>query len=581
MTWAHYLLQVNIYLVVFYGFYKLLLDKETYFTLNRIYLLSAGVFSVIIPFLRIEWFVSQPAVQPVYTGAVQINDYLAQVSLAEAQPQSFGLGQWLVLIYFTGVAFMIIRLAVRLLSVKELLSRPSDGNAFSFFRTKLVDPALPGLSTINRHEEVHIRQWHTADLIFFELVSAFLWFNPVIYLYKKAAQNIHEYLADEAAAKFQGDKEQYALLLLSNAFKIPQSELVNSFFNKSLIKKRIFMLHKERSRKIGLIKYGLFLPLFAIALVMSSATIRRSKQIKAIADEIPAEQPIAVAKRVVAAVERQAPNLKAAQQLVRVEETKQTNQDIFKEFYTYMMKAMRYPPLAAQQGKAGTRIINFTITDGELFDITKTSETPSLGMDEEIIRVMKRYDDYTKLPNGKFSLPVEFILADSSKEIKGSDTDSQIIPGYTRLSKIVIRGYTKQKINTTVAEPPSDVSIQSSSTTNTEGGKVYEFTTIDRQPTFPGGIKEFFAFIQRTVQYPQEALQHNVHGKVYVSFIVETDGQLANIKIERKLGYGTDEEAVRLIKSSPNWEPGTKDGKPVRVKFNLPIAFNLAKEDNN
>jgi hypothetical protein len=89
MSWAHYLLQVNIYLIVFFCFYKLLLDKETYFILNRIYLIASGVLSLAIPFLRFEWFTTQPVAQRMYIGVDQLNGFVTQVGDINSSAEKF------------------------------------------------------------------------------------------------------------------------------------------------------------------------------------------------------------------------------------------------------------------------------------------------------------------------------------------------------------------------------------------------------------------------------------------------------------------------------------------------------------
>src|SRR5215217_466943 len=296
MNWAHYILQANIYLIVFYGFYKLLLDKETYFMLNRIYLLSAGILSLSIPFVRFEWFTTQPVAQPVYMGVDQLNELLMLAQPAQEAPDLFTAGNIAVAIYITGLLVFIFKLLFQLLAIRTLFARSASGVAFSFFNKKIVDHQLPGQQTIHKHEEIHIRQMHTLDVLFFEIISILNWFNPIVYLYKRTIKNIHEYLADEEAARFQGDKKEYALLLLSSAFGVNPHNLTNSFFNKSLIKKRIFMLHKERSTKTAIMKYGLFVPLFAVALILSSATIRNNEEIREVADKLPLEAPINTVK---------------------------------------------------------------------------------------------------------------------------------------------------------------------------------------------------------------------------------------------------------------------------------------------
>lgn len=106
---------------------------------------------------------------------------------------------------------------------------------------------------------------------------------------------------------------------------------------------------------------------------------------------------------------------------------------------------------------------------------------------------------------------------------------------------------------------------------------IYDFVNLEIQPAFPGGIDKFYAYLSKAIRFPEAAQEANVQGKVFVSFIVEKDGRLTDIKVERKLGYGTDEEAVRVLKSSPKWTPGIQNGSKVRVKYNIPISFSLAQ----
>lgn len=98
-------------------------------------------------------------------------------------------------------------------------------------------------------------------------------------------------------------------------------------------------------------------------------------------------------------------------------------------------------------------------------------------------------------------------------------------------------------------------------------------------PEFPGGQEKLFAFIAKNVVYPKEALKKNKEGRVLISFIIEKDGSVSNVKpLKPKsewIGYGLEEEACRVVYLMPNWSSGTIDGKPVRVKFTLPILFQL------
>jgi TonB family protein len=471
MSWAHYLLQVNIYLIIFYGFYKLLLDKETYFVLNRIYLIISALSSFIIPFLRFEWFNKQDVSKHVYVGVDQLNSLISQIVVSQNDAQTFNWGNLIVAIYILGVMFFFAKLIFQLLAIKKIVNNKDSGQAFSFFRKKIVSSNLPEVNTIDVHENIHIKQLHSLDVIFFEIVGILTWFNPIIYFYKSTIKNIHEYLADEVAAKFKGDKEAYTMLLLSQAFGINPNHLANGFLNKSTIKKRVFMLHKQKSTKIAVLKYGLFVPLFALTLVLSSATIRQNKKLLNVAAKIP---------------------------LNKVDD-----------------------------------LLNKTI-DSSLSIVDLLPPKPPLN---EVNRGKKHLND-KKISNIN-SLGFTKNVQNQSKQIK----ETSVI-GYE----------TKQ-------EALED--------------KIYNFVSLSTQPTYPGGQNEFYKFIGTNIKYPKEALAKEIQGKVYVSFVVEKNGELSEFKIDRSLGGGTDEEAIRVLKMSPNWNPAILDGQTVRVKYNLPIQFTL------
>jgi len=105
--------------------------------------------------------------------------------------------------------------------------------------------------------------------------------------------------------------------------------------------------------------------------------------------------------------------------------------------------------------------------------------------------------------------------------------------------------------------------------------KVY--TSVERVPSFPGGIEAFYNFLAKNIVYPKAARNNNTQGKVILSFIVETDGKLTGVKVARGIGDGCDEEAQRVVKLSSPWNPGTQNGSPVRVAYSVPINFALSK----
>lgn len=102
------------------------------------------------------------------------------------------------------------------------------------------------------------------------------------------------------------------------------------------------------------------------------------------------------------------------------------------------------------------------------------------------------------------------------------------------------------------------------------------FTVVEESPSFPGGDAARIKFLQENIKYPQIARESSIQGTVYVTFVVERSGKVTDVRVLRGIGGGCDEEAVRVIKAMPNWQPGKQRGKPVRVQFNMPIKFTLA-----
>lgn len=101
--------------------------------------------------------------------------------------------------------------------------------------------------------------------------------------------------------------------------------------------------------------------------------------------------------------------------------------------------------------------------------------------------------------------------------------------------------------------------------------EILDFT--DVEPQYPGGPDEMALFLQSNIVYPEYAREHNEQGVVYVQFVVNTDGSIVNVVVLKGVSSALDEEAVRVIKLMPNWIPGEQKGKPVRVRYVIPINF--------
>jgi periplasmic protein TonB len=101
------------------------------------------------------------------------------------------------------------------------------------------------------------------------------------------------------------------------------------------------------------------------------------------------------------------------------------------------------------------------------------------------------------------------------------------------------------------------------------------FSVVEVMPSFPGGNQEFYAYVSKNLKYPRRALRANVEGKVVLQFVVAEDGDIRNVEVLKGIGYDCDEEAVRVLQSSPNWIPGKQQGRNVKVRVMVPLTFNI------
>lgn len=119
--------------------------------------------------------------------------------------------------------------------------------------------------------------------------------------------------------------------------------------------------------------------------------------------------------------------------------------------------------------------------------------------------------------------------------------------------------------------------LVSSANAQVQGGEdsdqVYQM--VEQQAEFPGGTSKLMEFLSNNINYPAAAAKKKIQGRVIVSFIVETDGSLSNVTVPRSVDPDLDKEAIRVVKSMPKWNPGKQQGKPVRVKYMLPVTFRL------
>mgnify|MGYP000858046852 FL=1 len=466
---VNFIIESGVSLTLLASVYMLFLRKETFFRTNRLFLLGSLVFSVLLPLLRLR--VLTP--QPVLLSEVTVTPYRNLLESITVYGHGFAgqiektvlSAQLLVVVYLAGVGLLlslfIFRIIQILLKIRKSEVEYKDGfrlvlleketTPFSFLNYIFVNRNQMNNAGYNRmliHELEHVKQGHSFDVIVLELLTAFQWFNPFMWLLRRAIRENHEFLADRAVLNTGASRGEYKQLLL-NQFIGGQLVVANNF-NYSLIKNRIKMMSKINSPKIALTK-TIFGVLVATALIIAFAC----------------EQKESV-------------------------ETKNQQDDVV--------------------------TIKSTIQDDGKIKIEGTPEN---------------LDRYVKM----FANSTEFEIF----------TDS------------IGNKYLIEKI----------VPLKSSETSNEV------FFIVEEMPEFPGGEQALREFIAKTVVYPDAAVKKGIQGKVYVTFVVGTDGNVKDAKIARGVDPSLDAEALRVVGKMNGWKPGKQRGKVVNVSYTVPINFKL------
>lgn len=125
--------------------------------------------------------------------------------------------------------------------------------------------------------------------------------------------------------------------------------------------------------------------------------------------------------------------------------------------------------------------------------------------------------------------------------------------------------------NTEVQEYVAPVKVEEEESAE----EVQIFMVVESMPEFPGGESALYGYLAENIKYPQMAKESGIQGRVFVTFVVERDGSVTDVRVLRGIGGGCDEEAIRVVQNMPKWTPGKQRGKSVRVQYNLPVKFTL------
>ena len=285
-SFVNYIVESGISLGIFSTIYFLFLRKETFFRLNRFFLLSALSFSILLPLLRFRVYTPKAVELPEITVTPYAN-LLESISVYGSSvsgniASALSTSQWVVIVYLAGILFFAIRFSIRLLQIKKIIRQgkliKKEGiryvlvkrkiNPFSFLNFVFVSDDFESQSEwekIIQHELEHVRQGHSFDVLVLEILSAFQWFNPFFWMLKRAVKENHEFLADHAVITNSGNVLHYKQLLLKQV--VGGQLAITNNFNYSLIKSRVKMMSRIKSSKIANIKL-LSGVLIAVALII-------------------------------------------------------------------------------------------------------------------------------------------------------------------------------------------------------------------------------------------------------------------------------------------------------------------------
>ncbi|QKJ30537.1 energy transducer TonB [Mucilaginibacter mali] len=446
MNWIYYLLEANLYLAAFYLVYYFVLRRETYYQLNRAYLLAACIIAFIIPLMQVgslRTYTPQP--QPTVSPAISVIDpAIIQHDQAIATVNTtyvWTTADYYLLAYMLVAVIMLLVFGIKLFKLIQLSRKTrqagngfymveiaDDNNAFSFFKYLFIDPKLAGSTAIVQHELVHIRQRHSLDIVFLELFKIVNWFNPVAYLLQNSIKELHEFIADQETARQQDDVNGYTDFLINNAYGFIPRTLTHNFFNKNLLKTRIIMLHQKRSGGLARLKLLLILPLCAGLLCASTLAFSKTYGYvdllphKATADsgKVPPPPPPPAAPHDVKYTGMQTPPPPPPPMVLNKN---------YIELGIYMQNHLKYPKVAADSHTAGTVIINFRLDEKHMITDLKVEKSIGNGLDEEAIRLMHDFKKPVNDKPGYHTIGLDFRLKDQRfKETVSPEAKNK--PGY-------------------------------------------------------------------------------------------------------------------------------------------------------
>lgn len=531
---AAFLLKASAGIAVFYIVYWLFLRKETFFEANRFFLLGGLVLATLLPLFPVHYAAVLTGKQPLGMNILGESAVLAKQPVT-LTAESFSWGQTLLLIYFTGVALFLLRLIAQTFAIVRLIIKfrirkegairivENDryGLPFSFFNLVFINPKFhtrADLPEILTHEQVHIREFHWADLVITELLTVIFWFNPFVWMVEHAIKQNHEYLADSGVIARGHSIGRYQAILVNQLMGMQIVGVTNNL-NFALNKNRFNMMTKTKTPKIRAVKFACFLPALAALLVAFAEPDYSSINATGNTDsKLSSSQP---------------------DQKIMIVSGKVLDQD-------------GQPLTGASVILKGTTIGTITDIDGKFL---------------------------LEVPDRDATIFVSFVgLKTIELPVKagGSKANQQLV---ARMVKNVVtldgtKITDKEKQKTPPPPPPSRAKSESAPPPpppKTSGEEEEVFFIVEQMPEYPGGMDALHDFVQKLAQ--EYSQKENLKGKAWVNFRVGSDGKVKNIKVEKADNEGISKASEVIVSKMKDWKPGKQHGKAVPVDYNILIEF--------
>ena len=428
-----FLIKASLIIIGVWLFVRLILGRDTKFRRKRIIINSGIAIAFLLPMLTAGTSVHSTATPSETTDptitipAISIPIYMTsrdEPQISATSPDFVTIG---LVCYATIAGLLIMRLFIRILSVAVLSHRclkessgsttifriaDSDSGPFSFFSRVYAGERTVLSPEMLRHEEAHITQWHSADIVVSELLTAILWLNPIAWLLRREIRDNLEFLADEASIE-SSDRISYQYSLLNSCLSSPEATLCTNF-NVSSIKKRIRMINRISTTSHGRWIYLIAAPLLIIAVAVGCAAPKEENSshaeiITATDETTPSPESIGSVEEAESGPIQSA----VSESSVKVTETMLINEDMapsfpggISVFLQYLGEHLEYPQSAIDDKVSGTVIVSFVVTpDGSVKDV-HVIDSVRKDLDDAAIAVIKKSPKWKPAPSGKDSEPV-------------------------------------------------------------------------------------------------------------------------------------------------------------------------------